>query len=146
MVNKPKAIGTAAESAVVRFLRENGFPFAERTALAGALDRGDITGTPGLAFEVKAGRAAETASDGLVTSWLAETERERITARAGVGVLVLKRNAIGPKRAGEWWAIVPATVFIDRDDGPPLADDIPVRLRLADMVRVLRSHGYGSAP
>lgn len=48
MTNRPKAIGTAAETAVVRYLAAHGFPAAERRALHGATDLGDITGTPGL--------------------------------------------------------------------------------------------------
>ena len=46
MTNRPKAIGTAAETAVVRYLAAHGFPAAERRALHGATDLGDITGTP----------------------------------------------------------------------------------------------------
>ena len=34
MVNKPKRIGTAAETAVTRYARTNGFELAERRALA----------------------------------------------------------------------------------------------------------------
>ena len=48
-----KAKGTAAETAVVRFLQANGYPHAERRALAGAQDRGDVAGIPGLVIEVK---------------------------------------------------------------------------------------------
>ena len=38
MTNRPKAIGTAAETAVVRYLAAHGFPAAERRALHGARD------------------------------------------------------------------------------------------------------------
>lgn len=40
MTNRPKAIGTAAETAVVRYLAAHGFPAAERRALHGATDHG----------------------------------------------------------------------------------------------------------
>jgi hypothetical protein len=43
-MSKAKAKGTSAETAVVKFLIDNGFPYAERRALNGALDLGDITG------------------------------------------------------------------------------------------------------
>ena len=36
MTNRSKAIGTAAETAVVRYLAAHGFPAAERRALHGA--------------------------------------------------------------------------------------------------------------
>ena len=41
MTNRPKAIGTAAETAVVRYLAAHGFPAAERRALHGATDLGE---------------------------------------------------------------------------------------------------------
>lgn len=53
MVNRPKDKGTWAETRVTEFLRDNGWPYAERRALAGVTDKGDITGCPGLVFEVK---------------------------------------------------------------------------------------------
>lgn len=46
-MSKSKAKGTAAESAVVKYLREQGWPSAERRALNGASDRGDIAGVVG---------------------------------------------------------------------------------------------------
>lgn len=147
---RPKDIGTAAESAVVKALRVNGFPGAERRALRGSLDMGDITGCgPGLVFEVKGGNAARDASDGQVEAWLAETERERVNAGADVGVLVLQRRGKG--RAGDWWAVL--TV---RDvwrlhpwvahSGTPSLEVVaaPVRMRLADACALLRAGGYGS--
>ena len=60
MTNRPKAIGTAAETAVVRYLAAHGFPNAERRALHGATDLGDITGTPSLCWEVKGGHRIDS--------------------------------------------------------------------------------------
>ena len=53
MTNPPKKKGTAAEVDVVGFLRANGYPHAERRALAGIQDRGDVAGIPGVVIEVK---------------------------------------------------------------------------------------------
>src|SRR5690554_3488274 len=108
---RPRDIGTAAESAVVRYLRAHGFPHAERRALRGARDAGDITGTPGICWSVKGGQAAKDASDGLVEDWLFELERQRSHARADCGVLVLQRRGYGPERAGRWWAIMPGRQY-----------------------------------
>jgi hypothetical protein len=47
-VSKSRAKGTSWESAIVTYLIEQGWPHAERRALAGALDKGDITGLPGV--------------------------------------------------------------------------------------------------
>jgi len=139
---RPKDIGTAAETAVVRALRTLGFPHAERRALAGAYDLGDITGCPGLVWEVKGGDAAKNASDGLIADWLAETEQERVNAGAGVGVLVIQRRGIGAGNAHRWWAIVRAKACISSADHAAIPD-FPVRMLLADVCLLLRRAGYG---
>lgn len=144
MVNRSKNLGTAAETAVVRYLRANGFPQAERRALAGSYDLGDVTGIPGVVIEVKGGQAAKTASDGQVTLWLAETERERVNARADVGILVMSRSGIGPSRAGSWWAVVRLDQFVTIGGFPLPAHT--VRMHLSDAIRLMRTNGYGDAP
>jgi len=147
MATRPKDIGTAAETAVVRFLRTAGFPHAERRALTGALDQGDITGTPGIAWEVKGGQAAKTASDGQVAQWLAETETERLNARADIGILVMARAGCGPANTGRWWAVLP---FLHVAPQVALAADTaalsiqPVRVHLATACRMLQVAGYGA--
>lgn len=144
MVNRPKAIGTAAETAVVRYLRLHGFGQAERRALTGTYDQGDITGTPGICWEVKAGKAAKTASDGQVVAWLNETEAERVNARADVGVLVLARAGIGPLNAGQWWAVLPLRDLPRLYPGVRQTDGlVPVRLHLSSVVGLLRCAEYG---
>jgi hypothetical protein len=148
-VNRPKAIGTAAETAVVRYLQANGFPHAERRALRGTADAGDIAGTIGICWSVKGGAAAETASDAVIDTWLDELERQRVHAHANVGVLVCKRRAVGPGNAGAWPAYLDAhalTTLIDpHGDAPHAEAPAPtVRLRLADVVALLRWAGYGA--
>lgn len=150
MTNRSKNIGTAGETAVARYLVANGFPHAERRTLHGAVDLGDITGTPGLVWEVKAGKAAASASDRQVAAWLVETERERRHAQADIGILVMRRAGIGPTRAGGWWAVLPYRHVrigaVTADGRPafkaPLAG-IAVRMHLADVVIHLRDLGYG---
>jgi hypothetical protein len=105
MVNKPKAIGTAAETAVVNYLRGNGFPQAERRALRGAYDQGDVLGCPGLVLEVKAGKAAKCASAGLVDEWFyGQLADEVRNSGADHGILVVQRAGFGARRVGEWHA------------------------------------------
>lgn len=48
-----KRKGTAWETAIIGTLRERGVPHAERRALAGATDRGDVAGIPGVVIEAK---------------------------------------------------------------------------------------------
>jgi hypothetical protein len=144
MTNRPKQIGTHAETAVVRYARTFGFGQAERRALAGSADLGDVLLCPGVVIEVKAGKAAETASDALISDWLAETEKERRNAGAAHGLLVTKRKAYGPTRAGLWWAHwhladLPLPIGLWHDRLAP----IPVRMQLVDALSLLRAHGYG---
>lgn len=141
-MSRSKAIGTHAESAVVSAIRERGFPTAERSALHGAKDQGDITGTP-VCWEVKGGKAAETASDGQVLAWMAELDDECVNKGVDVGVLVMKRKGVGAANADRWWAVM---WLHDITMGGHVAiHGIPVRMTLADACRVLRALGYGGA-
>src|SRR5690606_15879618 len=101
-VSRSKDIGTRAETAVAKYLRANGFEHAERRALRGAADAGDITGTPGICWEVKARKRPISDTD--VAAWLAETETEAAAADAEIGVLVVRRPGVGEAHAGRWWA------------------------------------------
>lgn len=145
-MNKPKAIGTKAETAVARYLQAHGFPHAERRSLRGVLDAGDITGCPGVCIEVKGGDAAKSASDLLVADWLAETEAERVNAGADIGLLVLQRRGVGPANAGRWWAVLtlPVLAAITHGRNPVgVRGTMPVRVLFCDAVRLLRGAGYG---
>lgn len=146
MTNKPKAIGTSGETAVVKALHRHGFPHAERRALRGRLDAGDILACPGLIIEVKAGAAAKDASDNQVATWLDDTTRERDNAGADIGLLVLARRGIGPANADRWWTVMHASQVALLHGGalrtlltpPPI-----VRLTLHDACALLRGYGYG---
>lgn len=79
-----KRKGTAWETAVVEFLRSRGAVHAERRALAGARDRGDVAGIPGVVIECKAAKRYELAE------WVRELEAETVNAGAEWGFLVVK--------------------------------------------------------
>lgn len=150
---RSKDIGTACESAVVRFLRSTDvFPFAERRALSGAVDLGDITGTPGITWQVKGGKSAEAASDTQVRLWMAETATQARQDGTAVGVLITKRKAVGAGRAGHWWAHLDTWTlgnlmlgseapFLTSESGIPRTS---VRMLLKDLVPILSRAGYGS--
>lgn len=99
-----KQKGTAFETAVVGFLRDNGFPHAERAPLAGNKDRGDITGTPGLVWECKNHKALALAE------WMQETLVETVNANADAGILVVKRRGQGD--LGHQYAIVDLATMV----------------------------------
>jgi hypothetical protein len=102
-VNPSKARGTAAETAVVRFLRGSGYPGAERRALAGTQDRGDIAGIPGLVIEVKNERRMELAR--YVNEALAEAGLEDL------GVVWHKRRGRGSP--GDWYVTMNGWTFAE---------------------------------
>ncbi len=110
MTNKPKAIGTACESAVVGFLERPGVLALRprRIALCGALDEGDIEYEAPAGFmvvvQVKGGHAAEKASEELIEKWTLEAERQAAQTGTTASFLVTKRAGFGPVRAELWRA------------------------------------------
>lgn len=133
--NPSKAKGTAAESAVVRYARANGFPLADRLTLSGRYDRGDVLLCPGAILEVKAGKAAQTASYGQILAWLDEAERERVNAAADYAALVVQRQGYGLSRVEGW-------EFWHRVTYPFAA---VAQNTLADGLRLMRHSGWGDA-
>lgn len=99
-----KAKGTSAETAVVKYLLENGFPDVERRALQGAKDKGDIAGIPRTVVEVKAAKRLE------LSEWLKELAEEIQNANAENGVLVVKRPRRGD--AADWYAVMPFSEWV----------------------------------
>lgn len=138
---RPKDKGTDAERAVVRYLQANGFPQAERRASNGNADRGDITGIPGICWEVK--YRDKMPGDGQINLWLIETEVERRHAEADIGILVVRR----PYAAiADWWAVLPFWAFALLAEGLAFPDHgahWPARMLLHDLVGLLRAAGYG---
>lgn len=149
-MNKPKQIGTAAETATVRYLvsLEGGFPGAERRALKGTYDEGDITGTPGVCWEVKGGDAARDITDGRLATWMGELAAEVMHSRSRVGVLVAQRRGVGAPNAGRWWAYMRAcdvaNLLYHELPGASVEPTWPVRMELRQACELLRHAGYGS--
>lgn len=127
MVNKPRTKGTFAETVVVNYLRDNGFPYAERRTLKGAKDRGDVAGCPGLCFEVKyAGVSMK------IGTWLGETDVESLNDSADYGILVVKPLGLGERSVASWYAIMTSGYFNKLaqavrflDEGPIILDGEP---------------------
>jgi hypothetical protein len=97
MVNRPKSNGTAAESMVVEYLRDNGWPYAKRLSLSGAKDIGDIDLHPNLVLEVKA-----TQGRLKVGPWMDETDAETLRAQADYGLLVMKYAGVASRNVGKF--------------------------------------------
>ena len=105
-MSRAKAKGTRGENAVVEALRRAGFIHAERRALAGTLDKGDILGIPGWVFEVK----AHDSYAGKLAEWLGELEREKANASADYGVVWHRRK--GKASAEDWFVTMSGAEFL----------------------------------
>lgn len=108
-MNRSRQKGTAAETAVVEYLKSEGFCYAERRALKGGNDQGDIAGLPGVVIEVKACREMD------VAGWVDEAEEERINAQATLAVVWHKRRGRGSP-AG-WYVTMTGAAFVGLLEG-----------------------------
>lgn len=112
-MSKSRATGTKFESAIVDFLRDKGFIHAERRALSGNKDKGDIAGVLGIVIEAKS-QARHSLAE-----WLDEAGQERDNAGADLGVVWFKRR--GHTSAGKGYVLMSGE----------------------DLVWLLKSAGYG---
>lgn len=94
--------GTAFETAVVRYLQEQGY-LAERRALSGRLDKGDIAGVPGWTLECKAERAIDLAG------YMGEAAQEAANAGTDLYAAVVKRRGKSVKDA---YVVMPLEIFL----------------------------------
>ena len=113
--------GTAAESAVVRWLRDNGWPDVDRAPLRGVLDTGDLTGMPGHVISVK---HRGTDQPLRWSTWLRDLQRMQRNARPSrmnvdidgdpfvpSGLIICKRT--GTTDVGDWYAMTTVRDYFD---------------------------------
>lgn len=105
MSNPSKTKGTAAETAVVGYLKQRGWIHAERRALAGNLDRGDIAGVVGVTLEVKSCKAFDLAG------WLKEAQQEQANNGDHVGAVIAKKR--GTTNPADWYALMTVKQLCD---------------------------------
>jgi hypothetical protein len=103
-VSKSKQKGTNAETAVVKYLKANGFESVERRALQGSQDKGDISGIKNLVIEVKDHRTM------ILGQWMEELKVEIKNDAAKTGVVIHKRRGKGD--VGEWYASMPVHIYL----------------------------------
>lgn len=99
-----KEKGTKAETAVVEYLRGQGFPHAERRALHGTGDQGDITGIPGVMLEVKNRASVDLAG------WMTEVARQVVHVGATFGACWHKRRM--KSSPAEWFVTMDGATFV----------------------------------
>jgi hypothetical protein len=143
-MSKAKQIGTAAETAVRNYLLSQDYSELEahRNVLKGTADEGDVWLREPLrgliVFEIKGGKSAKEASYGQVEKWFQEAEVEKSNANGKFGFLVTQRAGVGYPRAGEWWAYAKLGDLIELRSHLDALDDTLVRLRLAELVGLIR--------
>lgn len=146
-MNKPKAKGTAAETAVVKYVRLNGFGGADRQPLRGNRDAGDILLCPGIVLEIKAHKSAGAGQSGAaqLAAWMSQAAAERYNAGAALCPLIVKRT--GTTNVAQWWAYLPFQDISDLMGAtahlsfPPAT--APICMTVGHLITLLRSAGYG---
>lgn len=106
--------GPKHEADVVAWLREHGFPYAERRVQGGAYDKGDIAGIPGVVLELKNCARIDLAG------WVDEARQEAANAGVDVWAVVAKRKGKGDP--GEAYVVTNLATFASL-----LADDLTVK-------------------
>jgi Holliday junction resolvase len=105
VANPSKQRGTSWESAIVAYLQGNGWPLAERRALAGGKDRGDVAGVAGVCIEAKATRQLQLAA------FMKETLAEQVNSGARVAVCWLKRR--GKASPGDAYVVMTGAQLVE---------------------------------
>lgn len=147
MTNKPKAIGTAAESAVLKICLPY-YPDAHRLVLAGQQDQGDIRLNRDWIVEVKGGAQTAQVGDKKLAGWVDELYAEIGHASADFGFLVLQRAGFGKPNADRWWAYISLGVLVSitaTTTLPPDIYDVMVRLELGELLTVMHAAGITDA-
>lgn len=103
-MNKPKKKGTAAETAVVRYLNENDIE-ASRNPLSGNKDIGDIKTSYPIAIEVK------NVSRMDLSTWIREATAEKLNSGSAIGVVWHKKK--GTQDPGQWYVSMTGNDFMN---------------------------------
>jgi len=144
MSNPSKAKGTFVESAVVKEFLANGI-HAQRTALAGSQDVGDIHVRRGrMVIECKGGEAAHSASWNLLADWWQEAESEAFrVGECDIAVLVVKRKGSG--KARDWRAFVRIDEYLWVTKALELHAPRVVEMPLGGLIADLVAAGWGQS-
>lgn len=104
MSNPQKAKGSGAERGFVAWIKQ-WYPYADRRLAGATLDKGDVSGIPGVTIEIK--NHAKMNLGG----WVKELEVEMKNDGAWTGVVIHKKK--GTTDPGEWYATMPAKIWVD---------------------------------
>ena len=131
--------GTRAETAVVRLAREMGWPYAERRALTGGKDRGDVTGVIGVTIQIK---DVERKSVG---KWQQDTLEQSMNDSTKTCLLIVKTKY---KNVKQWDTYIPLYQLLYESDTMRTVfsgawEELPwVRMDLEHAFEWLKEAGY----
>ena len=103
MSSAAKAKGSKAELDVVKYLKQ-WFPYVDRRLAGATLDKGDISGIPGVTIEIKNHAKIDLAG------WTEELLTEMANDNAWTGVVWHKRKGRGSP--SDWYCTAPAHVWV----------------------------------
>lgn len=104
MSSAAKAKGSGAERDVVKYLKEEGFQYADRRLAGATLDKGDVSGIPGVTIEIKNHAKMDLAG------WTEELLTEMSNDGAWTGVVWHKRRGRG--KPADWYCTMPGYVWV----------------------------------
>lgn len=128
MANRMKSLGTQHESAIRDWLREHGWPFADRRTQNGANDLGDLRLSERIPFVVEAKTAKSTTDRASLGSFVKELVAEVHNDRAEAGAVIFKKQ--GTTDVGEYYAIMPVkylNVLLEKAYGEQVQEPLVVR-------------------
>ena len=105
MGNKNTALGTHHETTVKMWLREHGWPYADRKAKNGSLDLGDLRLSERIPFVIEAKSSRSTTEKAALSTFIKELEAEVVNDHAAAGAVVIKKR--GTTDVGEYYALMP---------------------------------------
>lgn len=113
-------MGTAHESHIRTWLREHGWPYADRRPKNGAQDLGDLRLSERIPFVIEAKNAKRTTERATLGTFMKELQTEVENDKAEAGAVVFKKQ--GTTDVGEYYAILPVkylNVLLQKAYGEP---------------------------
>lgn len=105
MSNRMKSLGTSHETSIKNWLREHGWPYADRKTQAGSNDLGDLRLSERVPFVIEAKTAKSTTDRASLGTFVSELEAEVKNADAEGGAVIFKKR--GTTDVGDYYAIMP---------------------------------------
>lgn len=121
-------MGTEHETKIKLWLREHGWPYADRKTQAGANDEGDLRLSERIPFVVEAKTARSTTDRASLGTFVKELEAEVINSKSEAGAVIFKKK--GTTDVGEYYAIMPVkylNTLLEKAYGESLREPLVVR-------------------